>query len=400
LISLKNRSMKKIMIMMLAVVPFGMFAQSSQDFYAATDDIFNMSYAELGNTFSGDKIEKLGAPILTPNTSYVSNNEILKVNDLLLANPDFDIQEDMISFTKDQKTVFFSANKKLKEKTSNEAEAKIKKSVQLQLFKANVTESGEWVNLEMLPFNGKSHSTGHPALNIDDTKLYFVSDGPESTGKTDIFVVDLLEDGTYGQPENLGSEINTEEREVFPFIDNSSVLYFASDIETAGDELNVFASEVVDNKPSAPIKLDVEATASKEDYIAAFKVIETEALLAEKKANLIDMEILLEAESLVEITRLEDVYADKMSGAAYDFSKNNVVYTVQIGAFLENVETDTYKDSSGLFNHLYDDGYNRFYTGVFNSNEEALAHLEQMKKEGYKDAFVLGLEGKKRFLPK
>jgi len=391
--------MKKIMIMMLAVVPFGMFAQSSQEVYAVSDDIFNMSYADLGNTFTAEEMKELDTPVSPPNTAYVSDDDMLKVNDLLLANPDFDIQEDMISYTKDQKTVFFSANKKLKVKTGNEAEAKIKKSVNLQLFKANVTESGEWVNLEMLPFNGKSHSTGHPALNKDDTKLYFVSDGPESTGKTDIFIVDLLEDGTYGKPKNLGSKINTEEREVFPFIDDSSVLYFASDIDTDGDELNVFASEVIDNKPSTPIKLDVQATASKEDKIVAFKAVETEALLAEEKANLRDLEILLEAENLAQITGFEEAFADEMSGSAYDFSKNNVVYTVQIGAFMENVKTGTYGDSSGLFNHRYDDGYNRFYSGVFDSNKEAIAHLEQMKKDGYNDAFVLGLKGDERFLP-
>ena len=387
------------MIMVLAMVPFGIFAQGSQDVYAVTDDIFNMSYADLGNTSTAEKMENIDAPILGSNTIYISDNEMLKVNDLLLANPDFDIQEDMISYTKDQKTVFFSAHRKLKEKTGNDVDAKIKKSVQLQLFKANVKENSEWVNLEMLPFNGKGFSTGHPALNKDDTKLYFVSDGPESTGKTDIFVVDLLEDGSYGKPENLGSKINTEEREVFPFIDDSSVLYFASDFETGGNELNIFASEVIDNKPSAPIKLDVQATASKEDYIAAFKAVEAEALVAEEKANLIDLEILLEAESLAEITRFEEVFADEMTGAAYDFSKNNTVYTVQIGAFLENVKTGTYGDSSGLFNHRYDDGYNRFYSGVFSSLEEALAHLEQMKKDGYKDAFVLGLKAETRFLP-
>ena len=387
------------MIMVLAMVPFGIFAQGSQDVYAVTDDIFNMSYADLGNTSTAEKMENIDAPILGSNTIYISDNEMLKVNDLLLANPDFDIQEDMISYTKDQKTVFFSAHRKLKEKTGNDVDAKIKKSVQLQLFKANVKENSEWVNLEMLPFNGKGFSTGHPALNKDDTKLYFVSDGPESTGKTDIFVVDLLEDGSYGKPENLGSKINTEEREVFPFIDDSSVLYFASDFETGGNELNIFASEVIDNEPSAPIKLDVQATASKEDYIAAFKAVEAEALVAEEKANLIDLEILLEAESLAEITRFEEVFADEMTGAAYDFSKNNTVYTVQIGAFLENVKTGTYGDSSGLFNHRYDDGYNRFYSGVFSSLEEALAHLEQMKKDGYKDAFVLGLKAETRFLP-
>lgn len=385
---------------MLAVVPFGMFAQSSQDVYAITDDIFNMSYADLSTTYSEEKTEDKDAPISASKTIYVSDADMLEVDDLLLADPDFDIQEDMIAYTKDQNTVYFSANKKIKVKNKNEAAIKIKKSVQLQMFKASVTETGEWVNLEMLSFNGKSHSTGYPALNGDETKLYFVSDGPESTGKTDLFSVDLFENGTYGQPKNLGSEINTEQRELAPFVDDSNVLYFASDIETAGDELNVFASEVINNEPSAPIKLDVQATASKEDYITAFKAVDPEAVLAEKAAILKDMEILLEAENLSEIERIKEAYGAEMTGAAYDFEKENVMYTVQIGAFQENVKTGTYTDSAGLFNHRYEDGYNRFYSGVFTSDKEALAHLKKMKKDGYKDAFVIGLKGSERFLLK
>ena len=391
--------MKKLMTMMFAVIPFGMFAQDSQDVYAVNDDIFTMSYADVGNTIATEEREDIDPPVLNITSAYVSDNEMLKVNDLLLADPDFDIQEDMISYTKDQKTVFFSANKKIKEKTGSEADPKIKKSVQLQMFRANVTESGKWVNLEMLPFNGKRHSTGHPALNKDDTQLYFVSDGPESTGKTDIFVVDLLEDGTYGKVQNLGSKINSEEREVFPYVDDSSVLYFASDIKTEGGELNVFASEVIDNELSTPIKLDVEAGDSKENYVTAFKSVDAEAMrTAEKEALLVDMEILLDAENLAEIARIEEMLGDDVTGDAYDFNNDNIVYTVQIGAFMENVKTGTYEDSSGLFNHRYDDGYNRFYSGVFDSNKEAIAHMEQMKKDGYKDAFVLGLEGEKRFL--
>ena len=173
---------------MLAIVPFGMFAQNAQDVYAVNDDVFNMSYADVSNTFTADKMENKDVPISATNTVYVSDADLLEVDDLLLADADFDIQEDMITYTKDQKTVYFSANKKIKIKKENEAAIKIKKSVQLQMFKAEVTESGEWVNLEMLPFNGKSHSTGYPALNGDETKLYFVSDGPESTGKTDLFI--------------------------------------------------------------------------------------------------------------------------------------------------------------------------------------------------------------------
>ena len=388
------------MTMMLAVVPFGMFAQSTQDVYAVNDDIFNMSYADVSTTYSEEKREDKDAPIPEPNTVYVSDADMLEVDDLLLADPDFDIQEDMISYTKDQNTVYFSANKKIKVKNKDEAAIKIKKSVQLQMFKASVTETGEWENVEMLPFNGKSHSTGYPALNGNDTKLYFVSDGPESTGKTDLFSVDLLENGTYGEPKNLGSEINTEERELAPFVDDSNVLYFASDIETAGDELNVFASEVVNNEPSTPIKLNVQATASKEDYITAYKAVDPEAILAEKAAILKDMEILLEAENLSEIERIKEVYGAEMTGAAYNFDQNDVMYTVQIGAFQENVKTGTYTDSAGLFNHRYEDGFNRFYSGVFKSNKEALAHLKKMKKDGYNDAFVIGLKGSERFLSK
>lgn len=373
--------MKKLMTMMMALVPFGMMAQSVQESYASADEIFNSSYADLGDV----------------TVEETSDDDFFKVNDLLLADPEFDVQEDMIAYTKDQKTVYFSANRKLKDKKED---VKIKKSVQLQLFKADVTETGDWVNLEMMNFNGKKHSTGYPALNDDDSVLYFVSDGPLSTGKTDILAVDLYDNGTYSEPKNLGNKINSTEREILPVVDNSNVLYFASDVESEGEELNVFASKVIDKEPTAPVKLDVEANGSKEAYIAAFKEVDAETIrLAEEAANLRDLEILLEAETIAEIERIEEVLGDDIVGDAYNFESNNVIYTVQIGAFVKKVKTGTYDESSGLYNYRYDDGYNRFYSGVFSTVEEANAHMMQMKNDGYRDAFVLGLEGKKRFLP-
>ena len=389
------------MTMIFAIVPFAMIAQSSQDVYAVNDDFSMTSYAALGNGLMENEVKTKSPSILDVTNIYVSESDLLEVDDMLLANPDFDIQENMIAFTKDQKTVYFSANKTLKAQKGSATDVKIKKSVQLQMFRADVKENGEWENLELLAFNGKRHSTGQPSLNADDSKLYFVADGPLSTGKTDIFVVDLNADGTYSKPLNMGSKINSLEREVLPLVDDSNVLYFASDVETEGDELDVFASMVVDNTASTPIKLDVEANSSKEDYIAAFEAIDAEAaIMAEEAANLRDLEILLEAETLTEIERVEEVFTEELSGDAYDFSSEAIVYTVQIGAFQQSVDTDTYGDSSVLFNHVYEDGYNRFYSGVFKTEAEALGHLEQMKKEGYDDAFVLGLNGEKRFLAK
>ncbi len=172
----------------------------------------------------------------------------------------------------------------------------------------------------------KEESLETPVLNVfeqdnstDD--MFIVTDmllaGPESTGKTDILSIDLLEDGTYGKPENLGSKINTEEREVFPYVDDSSMLYFASDIESKGDELNVFAAKVMDNEVSTPIKLDVQANASKDDYATAYKAIEIEAMkIAEKEAELRDYKILLEGENLAEIERIEKTYSEFLRGDA------------------------------------------------------------------------------------
>ena len=394
--------MKKLMTIILAVAPFGIAAQDAQETYPDANDVFTRSYADASETalINDDVSNHHDSTVFEVLNKETADAEMYEVSDVLLADPDFEVQEDMISYTKDQKTVFFSANKKLKVNKNNQADVRIKNSVQLQLFKADVKENGEWVNLEMLPFNSTKHSTGHPALSGDDSKLYFVSDGPGSTGKTDIFVVDLLEDGTYGDPKNMGPMINTMEREVYPFVDDQSVLYFASDKETEGAELDVFASKVIDDEPMAPVKLAVDANGSKEEYIAAYSAVDAEALrLAEEAANLRDLEILLEAETLAEIENLKKAYAGSMSGKGYNFDSEQIVYTVQVGAFLQNVRAGSFKSSSGLYNYQYNDGYNRFYSGVFQTEEEALAHLAKMQGDGFEDAFVLGLKGKNRFLP-
>ena len=97
----------------------------------------------------------------------------------------------------------------------------------LKLYRSRKV-NGQWTEAEELPFNGEDYSTGHPALSPDGKQLYFVSDMPGSIGQTDIFVVDVLEDGGFSEPRNLGPEINTEQKEMFPFI-NGKKLYFSSD---------------------------------------------------------------------------------------------------------------------------------------------------------------------------
>ncbi|MCK5535543.1 MAG: SPOR domain-containing protein, partial [Bacteroidales bacterium] len=87
---------------------------------------------------------------------------------------------------------------------------------------------------------------------------------------------------------------------------------------------------------------------------------------------------------------------DSAMSTTYNFNNDNQVYTVQIGAFLQNTQTNKYFNVTNLYNHLYDDGFNRYYTGVFETYVEAVVYLKQVKKDGYNDAFVVGLKGEDR----
>lgn len=130
--------------------------------------------------------------------------------------------EAAVTFSPDNKTMYFTRNnydKKLKRDKKGVNNLKIYKSEKID---------GDWTEAVELPFNSDEYSTGHPALSPDGKQLYFVSDMPGSLGETDIFVVDVLGGDTYSEPRNLGPEINTVHKEMFPFINNKK-LYFSSD---------------------------------------------------------------------------------------------------------------------------------------------------------------------------
>ncbi|QCX37792.1 hypothetical protein FF125_04830 [Aureibaculum algae] len=171
--------------------------------------------------------------------------------------------EASVTFTKDLKTVYFSAN-------NYDAKGKSVKSSKgidnIQLYKASVGADGAWTDVKKLDFNSDEFQTGLPSLTVDEKKLYFVSDRPGSIGKTDIWVVDVNEDGTYSEPENLGSEVNTEEREMFPHIDGDNVLYFSSNGHAGFGNLDLFASKIYDHTISEPINLGEPLNSPKDDF--------------------------------------------------------------------------------------------------------------------------------------
>ena len=162
-----------------------------------------------------------------------------------------------ITYSKDQKTVYFSAKKHKKRRNKNKA----------QLFKATVDSLGNWINIEKLPFNKKKFSAGEPSLSKDGKKLYFVSDRPSSYGGTDIYVVSINEDGTYSEPTNLGDKINTTGDEVTPYITDNNILFYSSNGREDGyGNLDVYATEIFSNIASEPLHLESPVNSINDDF--------------------------------------------------------------------------------------------------------------------------------------
>lgn len=148
------------------------------------------------------------------------------------------------SLSADGNTIYFSSES-FKEKGGYEKDKSINAKLgQVNLYKATYS-NGKWSNITQLPFNSNTYSTGNPALSKDGKTLYFASNRPGSIGGTDIWKVAVNADGTYGEPENLGSKVNTEGEENFPFItEDNKTLYFASNGRQGFGGLDVFAYDM------------------------------------------------------------------------------------------------------------------------------------------------------------
>lgn len=83
-------------------------------------------------------------------------------------------------------------------------------------------------------------AVGHPAVSSDGKYLYFTSDMPGGYGGKDIWRMAINE--RKGSLENLGPEINTPGDEMFPYVRNDSVIYFASDGHPGFGGLDLFVA--------------------------------------------------------------------------------------------------------------------------------------------------------------
>lgn len=274
--------------------------------------------------------------------------------------------------TKDGNTLYFTRN--------NFSDGKYVKDekgvIRLKIFRAQLID-GIWAKIEELSFNNDSYSVAHPALSPDEKTLYFASDMTGSVGESDIFKVTINDDGSFGEPMNLGANINTEARETFPFITSNGVLYISSDGHPGLGGLDVFAVNITnDTFDGIVANVGTPVNSKMDDFTFVIKEDTRKGYFASNRAGGLgadDIYVILETTPLVLDCNQE------ITGTVRDKITNAILVGATIKVIDENNEEilSTITDSEGNYSLMIDCNKGNFVRAMTQGYVPAEEYLEK-----------------------
>ncbi|MCF1191952.1 hypothetical protein LRR18_10185 [Mangrovimonas sp. AS39] len=165
------------------------------------------------------------------------------------------------SFSPDKKYIYITTNYVNK----GDDYKKNNKIRNLRLERGEYVPGRGWVNFKTLPFCDDGYSYGHPAVSPDGAYLYFTANIPEARGPTDVFRVRILGGNEYSEIENIGREINSNRKDMFPFVSKDNILYFSSDRAGGYKGLDVYYCQILEDGTFSKPKLMPKPINSAED---------------------------------------------------------------------------------------------------------------------------------------
>lgn len=185
-----------------------------------------------------------------------------------------------VAISADGNTLYFGSESFNESEFEKDKEKRLKFG-RIYLYKATKTEAG-WSNKKALPFNSSAYSVRNPSLSKDGKTLYFSSDMPGGMGGEDIWKVSVDGD-SYGTPENLGENVNTEGDESFPFITDDNVLYFTSNAREGFGGFDIYKIDLVND--THPVNIGAPVNTEKDDFSFTFNKEKKVALFSSNRAG-------------------------------------------------------------------------------------------------------------------
>ncbi len=208
-----------------------------------------------------------GNPLLTIFKAELTNDGQMLNAKPILIDPDQNIRHvTSATMSSDGKRLYLTTNYTEKDRPDGHF-----KATNFHIKVGAYKEGVGWSNFKVLPFCQPKYSYAHPALSSDGKVLYFISNirgGKETTkGGSDIFKVNILENGDFSEPENLGSMVNSYSREMFPFISDDDTLYFASNRPGGYGGFDIYKSILnADGTYKKAVKMPKPINSAKDDF--------------------------------------------------------------------------------------------------------------------------------------
>ncbi len=249
----------------------------------------NTKYSEIGSGFFRNKLimvssKKLGGLAkLDPNTNEaykdlfcldIDKNGSLSLPLLFSRILNTNDSEDQLTFSPDQKTVYYTRSSK-------------ENSMEYKLYKAVLEEGshGNWINEELLNINKANVSIENPFISPKGDKLYFSSNMSGSIGGYDIYVSNINADGSLSAPENLGNIVNTNSDEKYPSLSlDSKYLYFSSKGHNSIGGFDLFTSKILSKGYKAPRNMG-NTINTKYDEVAYFLAAKNKGYVSSNRPN-------------------------------------------------------------------------------------------------------------------
>ncbi len=302
----------------------------------------------------------------------------------------------------------------------------------MSVYIAEVDKNGDFVNEKSLPFNGVDYSTAFACFGYNDNIIYFSSN--EKNNNFDIYVSHKVGD-SWSDGKSLGDLINTPGNEVTPhFVEET--LYFSSDYHNGLGGYDVFKSTLYKGEYSYPVNLGKGVNSSADDlYFVKVRNLEkgyvTSNRLGSKggydiyattpSRNIKDVDLAFDyIPDAVQLASIEDTKGQgitgrsvrsvslggDMSGAlefvsfegaklvAYDdviISPTNVYFIQLASLSTSNVNSAKFQKLTKYGNvyKVRKGALTKIRLGYFVSVDEAKSVLSSVKRQGFRDAFMV-----------
>jgi outer membrane protein OmpA-like peptidoglycan-associated protein len=183
---------------------------------------------------------------------------------------------------------------------------------------------------------------------------------PGALGLSDIYVVNINKDGTFGEPLNLGDQINTEGRDTFPFMSKNGDLYFASDGHLGLGGLDIFVCTDINNATKENIyNVGKPLNSAKDDF--AF-IIDDESKIGYFTSNRKDGRGSDDIYKLVQLEPLNISCETLVSGTVKNKETGEIIPDASVIVYNDKSQTikELNSDSNGQFSFELDCGEETF----------------------------------------